>query len=85
MLDHIRVCLNTCLMAIEYETLFFFIDRLERAGIQLKADLVKGSHGRIASSRDEAPVLISNVPDLLQKDHYQPTEIRDLILNHLIQ
>ncbi|MEX0779407.1 MAG: nucleotide pyrophosphatase/phosphodiesterase family protein [Balneolales bacterium] len=51
--------------------------------IPLEADLVKGSHGRPASSRNEEPVLISNKPDLLVKDHYQPVDVGDVILNHL--
>ncbi|MEX2403262.1 MAG: nucleotide pyrophosphatase/phosphodiesterase family protein [Balneolales bacterium] len=51
--------------------------------IPLNADLVKGSHGRPASKRNEGPVLISNSPNLLDEDHYQPVEVGDVILNHL--
>lgn len=51
--------------------------------IPLSAEMVRGSHGRPASSRDEEPVLFSNTPDLLEKDHYEPVDIADVILNHL--
>ncbi len=35
--------------------------------IPLDASLVKGSHGRLASSTDEQPLLISSLPEMLEK------------------
>ncbi|MEX0684951.1 MAG: nucleotide pyrophosphatase/phosphodiesterase family protein [Balneolales bacterium] len=51
--------------------------------IPLNANLVKGSHGRLASSPKVEPVLISNSPNLLDKNQYQPIDVQDIILNHL--
>lgn len=51
--------------------------------IPLDASLVKGSHGRIPSSPDVSPLLITHQTDLLPISTLQATDIRDIILSHL--
>ena len=51
--------------------------------IPLDATLVKGSHGRITENKEDRPVFISRQKDLLDKETIEPTEVFDLILNHL--
>jgi predicted AlkP superfamily pyrophosphatase or phosphodiesterase len=51
--------------------------------IPLDASLVKGSHGRLASSEADGPILISNRPDLLGDRSLEATDICDVMLKHL--
>jgi predicted AlkP superfamily pyrophosphatase or phosphodiesterase len=51
----------------------------------LDATLVKGSHGRATGDPDEAPVLISSEPDLLDASSIPAIEVRDRILDHLFR
>jgi predicted AlkP superfamily pyrophosphatase or phosphodiesterase len=51
--------------------------------IPLDASLVKGSHGRLPSSPDISPLLITHQTDLLPSSTLQATDIRDMILSHL--
>ncbi|HEY7089858.1 MAG TPA: alkaline phosphatase family protein [Tepidisphaeraceae bacterium] len=52
--------------------------------IPLDATLVRGSHGRRPASLEDGPVLISTEPRLLNSDRLLATQIRDLILQHLL-
>jgi predicted AlkP superfamily pyrophosphatase or phosphodiesterase len=47
--------------------------------IPLDASLVKGSHGRLNNTDTSAPVLVAGDPELITKENYDSTEIRDLI------
>ena len=51
--------------------------------IPLDASLVKGSHGRIPSSPDDSPLVITHQTDLLPSSTLLATDIRDIILSHL--
>lgn len=53
--------------------------------ISLDATLVKGSHGLPPPTPREGPMVISQSPGLLDRSHYDATEIHDLILAHLTQ
>lgn len=53
--------------------------------IPLDATLVKGSHGRIAESTEDRPLLISQQHNLLNGSAIQPTEVYNLIMAHLLQ
>lgn len=53
--------------------------------IPLDASLVKGSHGRLPERDAEAPVLISSEPDLLPKEQVQATDVKRIMLDHLLQ
>jgi predicted AlkP superfamily pyrophosphatase or phosphodiesterase len=52
--------------------------------IPLDASLVKGSHGRLASSRQTSPLLMTNSPDLLSSDYIEAPNVFDVILRHLM-
>jgi predicted AlkP superfamily pyrophosphatase or phosphodiesterase len=51
--------------------------------IPLDASLVRGSHGCIATSSAEAPMLISHQTDLVDQDLIAATDVCSLILKHL--
>lgn len=51
--------------------------------IPLDASLVKGSHGRLPSSPDEGPLVITHNTNLLPSSTLEATDIHDLILSHL--
>ncbi|OUL34277.1 alkaline phosphatase family protein [Nostoc sp. T09] len=51
--------------------------------IPLDASLVRGSHGCIASSPEEGPMLISHQTDLVNQDLIAATDVCSLILQHL--
>lgn len=51
--------------------------------IPLDASLVKGSHGRLPSSPDEGPLVITPKTNLLPSSTLKATDIHDLILSHL--
>ncbi|MGN6726679.1 MAG: alkaline phosphatase family protein, partial [Tepidisphaeraceae bacterium] len=53
--------------------------------IPLDASLVRGSHGAPPANPGEGPLLISNRPAILERDRYAATEVRDVILNHLLR
>lgn len=51
--------------------------------IPLKAELVKGSHGRIPEDQDDYPILISSRDDLLTKENIEANEVFSLLEQHL--
>ncbi len=51
--------------------------------IPLDASLVKGSHGRVADSPSDAPLLMSDTPRLLDRDSVHATDVHDLLLRHI--
>lgn len=53
--------------------------------IPLDATLVKGSHGRIGEDPLDHPILITPLDSLLDKTVVEPTDIYELILNHVFQ
>lgn len=52
--------------------------------IPLRAELVKGSHGRIPEDKDDYPILISNNPAYNNKPTIQAVDIFSIIENHII-
>ena len=50
--------------------------------IPLDASLVKGSHGRPTENED-APLFISNAPELLSERPVAVTSVKDLVLAHV--
>jgi predicted AlkP superfamily pyrophosphatase or phosphodiesterase len=52
--------------------------------IPLDASLVKGSHGRLPDRADDRPVVMSTEPTLLPQGELEATEIKPLILAHLL-
>jgi len=53
--------------------------------IPLDPKLVKGSHGRLPSSDNDGPIIMSSVPELLPEGPIAATEVKDLILDHIFQ
>lgn len=53
--------------------------------IPLKAELVKGSHGRIPEDKEDWPILATNNADGLSKTELLATEVYDVLKNHVIQ
>ena len=53
--------------------------------IPMDASLVKGSHGLPARDTGDGALLTTSLPDLLERDSIEPTEVRDLILGHVFQ
>lgn len=51
--------------------------------IPTDGQLVRGSHGLPAASRDESPLLISSQPELVPDAELAPTAVRDLLLSHI--
>ena len=51
--------------------------------IPLDASLVKGSHGRINEDPADRPLLVSQSKSLSLSKELQPTQVHDLILQHL--
>lgn len=51
--------------------------------IPLDATLVKGSHGLLPDVPEEGPLIMTQRTDLLPNDSIAPTEVCDLILQHL--
>ena len=51
--------------------------------IPLKAELVKGSHGRISEEEDDFPIFITNKKSVLNKESFLATEVCGLITKHL--
>ena len=51
--------------------------------IPLDASLVKGSHGRLPSTPEVGPLLITRQPDLVPSPSLQATDVHDVILSHL--
>jgi predicted AlkP superfamily pyrophosphatase or phosphodiesterase len=51
--------------------------------IPLDASLVKGSHGRITDRPEDGPLLITNAPQLLNRDSIAATQVKELMLSHL--
>ena len=53
--------------------------------IPLKAELVKGSHGRVPEDRVDWPILATNNKDGLSKTELLATEVYEVLKNHVIQ
>ncbi|MDT8363296.1 MAG: alkaline phosphatase family protein [Nitrosomonas sp.] len=51
--------------------------------IPLTPELVKGSHGRIHDSVEPCPIIISSEKGYLHQSVIQPTQVRDIMLDHL--
>jgi predicted AlkP superfamily pyrophosphatase or phosphodiesterase len=51
--------------------------------IPLDATLVKGSHGRITDASADGPLLMSNAPQLLDRDAIKAVDVHDLLLRHI--
>ncbi|MFZ1713242.1 MAG: hypothetical protein WAT53_09335, partial [Nitrosomonas sp.] len=51
--------------------------------IPLTPKLVKGSHGRIHDSAEPCPIIISSEKGCLHQSVIQPTQVRDIMLDHL--
>lgn len=52
--------------------------------IPVEGSGVKGSHGRISSTPQNSPLLITRFPDLVSKSDLEPTDVHDIILSHLL-
>jgi predicted AlkP superfamily pyrophosphatase or phosphodiesterase len=52
--------------------------------IPLDATLVRGSHGRLPDRPGDKPLLISSEPELLPDGDVHATEVRDLVLDHVL-
>ena len=53
--------------------------------IPLKAELVKGSHGRIPEDKQDWPILATNVHDHLPKTELLATDVYEVLKNHITQ
>jgi predicted AlkP superfamily pyrophosphatase or phosphodiesterase len=53
--------------------------------IPLKAELVKGSHGRTPEDKEDWPILVTNDKTNLPKQELLATEVYDVLKNHVIQ
>lgn len=51
--------------------------------ISLDASLVRGSHGRLPDTKEEAPLLMSSRPELLPGDRVHAAGIHGVIMKHL--
>jgi predicted AlkP superfamily pyrophosphatase or phosphodiesterase len=51
--------------------------------IPLDADLVRGSHGRIALDGDDGPIFISSDPHAIKQDVVSALDVKRLILDHV--
>lgn len=52
--------------------------------IPLKAELIKGSHGRIPEDPADHPVFITNRKNLLERDRVQAIDVFDLMRKHVL-
>src|SRR6056297_1427950 len=53
--------------------------------IPLKAELVKGSHGRIPEDKEDWPIVATNSMENLPKQELLATEVYEVLKNHVIQ
>ncbi len=51
--------------------------------IPLKAELIKGSHGRIPESKEDYPVFITNTAELITNEMIKPTAVFQLLRKHV--
>lgn len=51
--------------------------------IPLDASLVRGTHGCIATSREDSPVFVTHQPELLDSTMIEATSVHDIILRHI--
>jgi predicted AlkP superfamily pyrophosphatase or phosphodiesterase len=51
--------------------------------IPLDADLIKGSHGRVASFADDSPIFMTTAPKFLEGPTIEATGVFQLLLTHL--
>jgi predicted AlkP superfamily pyrophosphatase or phosphodiesterase len=52
--------------------------------IPLDASLIKGSHGRIPENEEDRPIIISKNKNLMPKKSIEPTEVFDILMEHLL-
>jgi predicted AlkP superfamily pyrophosphatase or phosphodiesterase len=52
--------------------------------IPLDASLIKGSHGRIPENEEDRPLIISKNKNLMPKKSIEPTEVFDILMEHLL-
>ena len=53
--------------------------------IPLDASLVRGSHGRLTAKAEDGPLVITDQPQLLKRDHIAATDVKQLLLNAVFQ
>ncbi len=51
--------------------------------IPLKAELVKGSHGRIPEDTDDYPIFISNAKNIVKEEVIKPTDVYHMLQRHV--
>ena len=51
--------------------------------IPLKAELVKGSHGRIPENTEDYPIFITNIKSTIEKEIIKPTDVYNILENHV--
>src|SRR5438874_2110022 len=49
--------------------------------IPLDASLVRGSHGRLTAKAEDGPLVITDQPQLLRRDHIAATDVKQLLLD----
>jgi len=49
--------------------------------IPLDASLVRGSHGRLTAKPEDGPLVITDQPQLLRRDHIAATDVKQLLLD----
>ena len=53
--------------------------------IPLDASLVRGSHGRLTAKAEDGPLVITDQPHLLKRDHIAATDVKQLLLNAVFE
>ncbi len=53
--------------------------------IPLDASLVRGSHGRLTAKAEDGPLVITDQPQLLKRDHIAATDVKQLLLNSVFE
>jgi len=51
--------------------------------IPLKAELVKGSHGRIPENTEDYPIFITNIKSTIEKEIIKPTDVYHILERHV--
>ena len=53
--------------------------------IPLDASLVRGSHGRLTAKAEDGPLVITDQPQLLRRDHIAATDVKQLLLDAIFE
>jgi len=53
--------------------------------IPLDASLVRGSHGRLTANAEDGPLVITDQPQLLRRDHIAATDVKQLLLDAVFE